>query len=239
MEKPTLAIPKWRPNNFFKKSLKNFNSFAGIISGSRCSGKSCILKWLLLGKEVNLVKKYDVIVVFSSSIETEFYKYLGTTLLFKKFNPQIITALKTLYVDRKSKNIKFNFLVILDDLAHCNLKYDNDISEMYLSGRHFGCSIIFLTQKLSLTSLNWKNNSTLIIICKNGSRKEKRYCADIIADVIDTKYPNLTENKLLQKSVLIQSEICENYRALAIMPYEPQKMATFKANLIKIKKKAI
>lgn len=240
MEK--IKIPIWEPVEFFKDSLKKFNSFSSIISGSRTSGKSVFLKYLLVhSRGPKLLKQFDSVVIFSSSVQSGFWNFTGSKLLFKKFNPGVVKAMKKIYFEQKSKGIKFRFLVILDDLAFdTKLKYDNAVAELYVSGRHFGASVCYITQKSSATNQMWKANSTVFIICFSASRKEKKYLAeDVIADAIDHELPNLKENDLYRIGTALQTKLLKNHNAIIITPYYPVKISQFRPELVKDRKKQI
>ena len=64
-------IPLWNPKDYFKETLRKWNSFTMIISGSRMAGKSNFLKYLLCEP---LRNEFNMIVVFSKTIENGFYQ---------------------------------------------------------------------------------------------------------------------------------------------------------------------
>lgn len=238
MEK--LNIPKWKPKEFFKDSLKKFNSFSSIISGSRTSGKSIFLKYLLVHSGgPNLLKSFDSVVIFSSSVQSGFWDFTGSKLLFKNFNPGVIKAMKKIYFEQKSKGIDFKFLVILDDLAFdTKLKYDKTVSELYVSGRHFGASVSFITQKSSATNQMWKNNCTVFIICHSVARKEKKYLSeDVIADALDYQFTEYPEAQLYRMGTAIQTKLLKNYNCLIITPYYKNKIYQFTPLIVHCRRK--
>lgn len=238
-----IKVNRWDDKEFFKKNLAEYNSFSAIISGSRTSGKSVFLQYLLVHKNgPNLLKKFDTIIIFSSTVCSGFYDFCGTKLKFQTFVPEVVQAMKNLYYERKSKGIQFRWLCILDDLAYnAKIKFDHIISEIYTAGRHFGCSIFFLTQKLTATNTIWRNNTSLFIICYSCSRKEKIYAADnIITDAIDDQFDELTsEGKFRQVGIKLQSELLKDYNAIIITPFEKAKIHQFTPTLVKIRKQVI
>ena len=168
------SIPTWDPKTYFDNMLKQWNSFTAIISGSRMAGKSAMLKYLMHHPEVNLAKKFNLVVVFSKTIENGFYQsFIESKLMFKNFNPEVIHDLAKAHKEMKAKNKNFRFLIILDDFIDSRTKYNNDIADCFYLGRHIGCSIVCLTQKLSMLATGWFANTTLFICLFSGTRQEK------------------------------------------------------------------
>lgn len=235
-------LQNWEPENYFKDAINKNGAIAGIISGSSKSGKSNLLKYLLVGKP-NISKYFDFIIVFSKTLVNNFFQgFLDSKLLFGEFKPEVISDIKLLYKQKKEQGIKFRTLIILDDMIDSRSKYNRDIEELYFMGRHWKLSCIVLSQKLSLLSTAWMANSMFIILLFAGSRNEKNYCAEkIISDAIPEKYAGKSLKALDWCAYMIHSVICQDYQSLVVLPYEKEnKMFKFKAPLMsKDKKKKI
>lgn len=218
---PSIKIPIWCPKDFFVKSLKEMNSFTAIMIGSRHSGKSNMLKNFLINSEGgNLCKKFDMVVVFSKTLVNGYYqKFLKTKLLFEEFNPEIIDALKQTFAEQKKAGKKFRFLILFDDCLQ-GMKYQNAIENFFYNSRHYGGSCIFLSQKASMVSQNWKNNTDLFVILGAGSGKEKRYLAeDVVADAIEEQMPISKPGHVVAIAKKILNEVVQDYNALIITPF--------------------
>lgn len=224
-------LPVWEPSSFFKDEFKRWGCFSAIISGNSRSGKSYLLKHLLTRNNNILLNKYDFVVVFSPTLSNGFYKgFIKGKLMFETFDPRIIEALKKKHADFKKKDVHMKWLVILDDCADSKSKYINEIQNLYFSGRHHGASVIFLTQKCSLVNTGWFTNSTLIISLFAGSRREKEYLAyHLVSDNISNDFPEKKASELDHTACLIQSLVCQNYRALVVTPYAEKKIHTYRA----------
>ena len=193
-----------------------------------------MLKHFLISKEGGkLVDKMDMIIVFSKTIINGHYaKFLKTKLLFDTYKPDVIDAMKKIHAERKAQGKKFNWLVIFDDCV-TGMKYQESLTDNFYNGRHYGMSIIFLTQKASECSTNWRNNTTLYIILKSGSRKEKKYISEnILADAIEPQIDiNVREAQLYRIATHLQNTLTEDYNAIVTTPFCKRKIKQYKAPL--------
>lgn len=237
-QKMTDDIPEWNPRDEIKDMLKQWNSFSMIISGSRMSGKSQMLKYLLHHPESNLAREFDIIVVFSKTIESGFYQsFLDSKLMYKQFRPEVIEDLNKLYYEFKAKGKKFKYLAIFDDIIDQRIKYNETIGDCFYMGRHRGCSVIMITQKLSMFATGWFTNTMIFIILYAGSRNENKYVADkLVVDAVYKSSEIKNEKDAEHKAYLIITKICEDHNALIITPYCKQKIHQFKAKLCRDKK---
>jgi hypothetical protein len=233
------TLKDWDAKEFFKTCMKRDKQFAAIITGSSKAGKSNILRYILAGEPA--VKKYfDFILVFSRTLINGFYQsFIDGQLFFPEFDGHIIGDFKKIYEQKSEEGKPFKWLVILDDIVDNRSKYNKEITDLFYCGRHYGASIVFLTQKLSLMATGWLSNSTIIITLFCGARAEKEYIADrIIADVIDEAFANKPKKRVERIAYLIHSNTCQNYQALIILPYEREgRIFKFKAPLMKAGKK--
>lgn len=216
------APAQWNPDKFFKSQLKEWKCFSSIITGSSRSGKSYLLKHLLTMNKSKLLRKFDFVLIFSKTLVNGFYKsFINSDLMFYDYEPAIIEFMKQKYIEYQKQGKTFKWLVILDDCVDAKSKYYNHIQDLYFHGRHYQASIMFLTQKCSLMATGWMANSTLIICLFAGSRAEKDYIAEkILADAIDEHHQEKKFNEVVRIAVNLQTNICKDYNALIITPYE-------------------
>jgi len=231
-------IEVWNPKEYFDRTLKEWAGFTCVITGSSKSGKSCLLKDLMIG-ECHLQKKFDVVVVFSKTLINGFYQsFLEGKLMFKDFRPQVIEDLKVFAEKAKEKGKRFRWLVIFDDIANARSKYQEEITDLFFSGRHYGASIIFLTQKCSLMNTGWIANTMVFISLFAGSRAEKQYLSEkAISDAIDSDFQEFSNKDVERAAYIIQSSVCQDYQSLIILPYEKEKIFKFKAKVHKSRAK--
>jgi hypothetical protein len=235
-------LTEWEPNDFFKRMITEYGAFTGIITGSSRAGKSNFLKYLLTG-EPHIEKYFDFILVFSRTLVNGFYQsFLDSKLMFAEYNENVIYDMEQLYAKKKLENKKFRWLVILDDIVDSKSKYIKSIEKIFFSGRHVGCSLIFLTQKMSLMNTGWVANCLFVVALFAGSRNEKLYVSEkVIADNLDEKYALKSIKQTEHIAYLAHSSICRDYQALIILPYEKEpRIFKFKAPLMaKSKKKKV
>jgi hypothetical protein len=176
-----------------------------------------------------LMEKFNMIVIFSKTIENGQYNYLNSKLVFDNYNPGVLDTMKKLFFDQKKKGKLFRSLVIFDDCVS-GMKYQESIDNHFYNSRHYNMSIIFLTQKASAASQNWKNNTSLFIIMRSMSHKEKKYLAeDVIADGIDDQLRDIKQAQVYRIATYLQSTMLENYNAIIVTPFCPQKISQFTA----------
>jgi hypothetical protein len=78
----------------------------------------------------------------------------------------------------------------------------------------------------------------VFVVLFAGSRAEKEYVSQkVVADAIDDKFSHLSLTKVERAAYLIQTEICKDYNALVVLPYEALKIWRFKAPLCNFKKR--
>jgi len=231
-------IAVWDPKEYFRSTLKQWKAFTMIISGSSKAGKSMLLKSFLIG-DSNLSKQFDFIIIFSKTLVNGFYSsFLETQLMFKDFNPGVIKDFMRLSEVKKKQGKSFKWLVILDDIVSNKSKYIEEITDLFYTGRHYGGSIIFLTQKASLMQTGWVANCMCFISLFAGSRNEKTYIAEkVLSDIIDEDFSNKKLSEVERIAYLIQSHICKDYNSLVMLPYEKQKLFQYKAPLLRTHKK--
>lgn len=218
-------LENWEPHAYFKKEINQWGCFSAIFTGSSRSGKSYLLKHILTMHDNRLIKRYDFIIIFSKTLTNGFYKsFINSDLMFENYEPVIIDFMKEKYKKAQLENKKFKWLVILDDCVDGKSKYLQHVQDLYFHGRHFQASVIFITQKCSLMATGWMANSSVIVSLFAGSRGEKQYLSEkIIADAMDSNFPNSSLREIERYGVFLHSTVCVNYQALIILPYETDK----------------
>lgn len=221
----------WDPSYHLLKYLREWQSFTMIHSGMSRAGKSYSLRSMI----EPIIKEFDFIIIFSKTITNgQYQKWCKTKLLFPEFRGEIVEKFKQISTKYRDKNKPKKFLFIIDDCISTNFKYQNEILELFVSGRHFGFSTCVLTQKVSCLSQAWLCNCLVFVILFAGSLKEKKYVSEnILADALDSYIDhNKTStniNELIRRSYTLIGEVCENYNSLIVLPLEKDKIFTYKA----------
>lgn len=213
-----IKLNKWDP----AKSFANpDDAFTMVISATRKSGKSNLLKHLYLDYWYPQ-GYFDIVCLFSETVCDGFYEDFldsGSSIVLDRFSMPVLREIMEKAKYYKSRGIRFNSLVIMDDCISGKDKYNEQMSKIFTNGRHYHVSIVYITQKLSYCSTTWYNNLNYIILMRNTSLNEKRYISEkILDDVISNDFPNLYGSRLTNLSTAIQRKYCANYGALIITP---------------------
>lgn len=243
-----MEIQPWKPKETIDKYLKQWDAFTMIENGmSRC-GKTYLMKHIITPYVTQKNKnqpKFDFVIVFSKTICNGFYQNwlseegVGTEFLFDDFKEEIVYKFKNIVQEYRNPNImqklsgqtpkNIKTLFILDDCLSTSFKFENAIGDLFVSGRHWGASVIILGQKASFYNLSWQCNCLIFISMFCGSFKEKKYISEnIISDVIDVDNSDLKMSELFRKAFNLQTEYCKDYNALIILPLE-HKIMQYKA----------
>jgi len=219
---------------YLQKYLKQWNSFTSVHVGQSRSGKTYSLRSML----TPILKEFDFILVFSKTISNgQYQSWLKTKLLYDDFKPEIIHKFRDIVVKYRKptkahpKGKVVRCLVIIDDCISNNFRYQEEILNLYFTGRHFNMSTCVLTQKCSMLGQALLCNTLIFCILFCGSLKEKKYISEnIIADALDsyTKGEN-SLNDLVRKGYALQTDVCLDYNSIIVLPLEKDKIFTYKA----------
>lgn len=190
-EPQKVRIPLWQPE------FKRGKHFSSLIISSRNSGKSYLCRYLLKYKLRNL---YDMFVIFCNNIEEreKYQNILPTELAYASYDGDMIKQIIAQNQTRVKENKKpINWLVLMDDTIGNRIKNDDDMLQTYCTGRHFGVSIIFISQNYSLCNTIWRNNSDLIFLLKQNSSQARKAIKDNI--ISGSLYIEKDENIILNK----------------------------------------
>lgn len=226
-------IPSWDPKSYFREQMKKWGACTVLITGNSRAGKSNMLKSILLHDK--MLNYFDFIIVFSRTLLSGFYQsFIQSKLMFDEFDPEVIRSFIQLAIQKKAEGKRFRWLVILDDCVDARSKYSKEITDLFLCGRHFSCTVFYLVQKASLLSTAWITNVSCFLTMFAGSRNEKEYLASrIISDALDHNMTDKKKSEVERMAYVVQSQICQNYTSLVILPYEDVKIYKYKAPLMK------
>lgn len=173
------TLPVWKP------SFRPDKPFSAIVSASRESGKSYLVRHFL--KSI-LVQNFDVFVVFCGSPTQldEYKEILPGSLFFDEFRPEVISSIEASQNKRHAENKPMlRVLMIMDDCVGYKEKNSDEIMQSYTRGRHINTSIIFITQNITLCNTHWRTNSDYLFILKNNAASAKNFLAKELLDGIE------------------------------------------------------
>lgn len=151
------------------KTKENFIRMA--IVGPSDSGKSYLFKHIA---EKCLLKHYDLIIVFCGSDDTrrEYSECLKTDLVYSSYNPAVIDTLKTLQKKNFDKTgIMNSVLIVYDDYANRNTRYNSEIFDLAISGRHHCISFVMILHDLTCLDRIVRDNLSHLIITRQQAIK--------------------------------------------------------------------
>lgn len=183
-------LSKWKP--VFKKG----DYFSMVITASRNSGKTYLIKHLL---DKYLIKQYDIIIFVSDSPDTvEEFEHITKAIFLTSMNFTIINKISNVNKDREEP---LRTLLIYDDKIGNETKYDDNLMQLFTRGRHLNLSIIFASQAKKLMDNSWLNNSDYIVLLKQNSAQQKRVILEnVLMGTIDME--DEKEEKLLLKRIM-------------------------------------
>lgn len=165
--------------------------FSNIVIASRDTGKTYLVAYLyriFLKKYKNATKynenKIDLTIVFTTEQNRKHYSKLTDDPLniYTSANDlEKINKLKKIQEKLKKQfGFQINVLIIFDDFISNKIKYNNEILQLFAQGRHWGLSVIFITQSATLVSNDWRNNSDITFVLNQTSEQSRMYIIENI-----------------------------------------------------------
>lgn len=195
----TIKLNKWDPKNSFPNYSRNKNDdnrpmhirpgsikpFSLIIAGNRNTGKTTT--FMDIYAKANFSKRFDMICIFSSSLQNGYYsKYIDTKLKFEQYDSDIIDALLEAQKIRKGKTGFFlNILIIFDDIVSNSAFFSEKISYLFCAGRHHAISTAYLCQSPTMVHSLWRQNTTHFICLKSKGKGKQHIIDNFLLDLID------------------------------------------------------
>ncbi len=131
-------------------------SFVTYIVGKRNSGKSYLLIQMLLSKDI-FKGKFDEVIIINPTIHyDDKYKVVKFTKIYDEFSVELLEELIEYFEKEKEQNKDKRTLLILDDCisqeGFKNNMAKHPLNTMAVNGRHWGLSMVILSQKWSAIS---------------------------------------------------------------------------------------
>lgn len=148
-------------------------SFCSYIVGKRNRGKSHLLLKMLLNKKL-LKDKFDEVILINPTYKyDEKYHVIKFTEVFEEFSIELVDDLLNKFQENTEKN---KILLILDDcIAENEFKSnqsDHPLNRLAVNGRHWGVSLIILSQKYNALSPYVRAQLDYIILFETSNHYE-------------------------------------------------------------------
>lgn len=203
-EAPPTDLEQWVPN--FPVDKEGFLNFSSIFIARRHSGKTFMIKHFM---ETLWKDRFDLYVVFTTQAGIDEYaEFTPGRLLFDGFDANVIEVIKQANAKLKAKGERpLNTLIIMDDQASRKQKYNSEISNLYMKGRHDNMSIVYTTQTPTFVSVEWKENSDLLFVFKPLTTHNRHYITkSIISGIMDTAaFETVREEEKFYTKLLIEN----------------------------------
>lgn len=142
---------------------KPHEMFSMAMIGSRGSGKTTIIYNMCDEWE----EKFDLIIVFSNSIQAETYKFLEERdkfILLPDYDGEVIRYFEMF--QRRTKN-GISVLFLFDDCSSLrNVKYSDELLQLFIRGRNMRASVIVSTQSPMLINKDSRQNTDYMLLLK-------------------------------------------------------------------------
>ena len=162
-----------------------------VAVGKRRTGKSWVFRNLMY-----LMKdKIPAGIVISQTDElNKFWRqYVPKKFIFNRYEPEILDAvfdrqkkiLNDPMLTDKEKDKKAPFFVLLDDvISDQRLKYDENMMELFVAGRHYRLLILITTQYAKAITPTLRGNTDYVFIMKTIQQKQREALWEDFADFL-------------------------------------------------------
>lgn len=168
--------------------------FFVICEGSRRTGKSIFLKWLLY----HYKDTFELAVVMSETPHNGFWQpIVSNQYVHNGWDPFLVEKLideqkKEIEKEKKDKHFKARrVLVVLDDIVgdRRHIHEDSTLNRLAVEGRHFKIYICLTTQEPHAIGTALRNNCDLAVIFQQKSKRAKEsVCNDFLSYKLEHKW---------------------------------------------------
>ena len=173
-------LPEWDPMNEEEGGGGLKIDATVVACGKRRTGKS----WAFRNLMYLLQDKIPAGIVISQTDElNKFWRdYVPKKFIYSKYQPEILDAVfkrqKAILNDKnmtdKEKDAKAPFFVLLDDvISDQRLKYDENLMELFVAGRHYRIFTLITTQYAKAITPTIRGNTDFILIMKTIQGRQR------------------------------------------------------------------
>lgn len=219
----SVAIPQLQ--EFKPEECKLDGTYVAI--GKRRTGKSWAFRNLMyLFKD----KLPGGIVISQTDELNKFWRqYVPKQFIFKKYDPGVLDMIfdrqKKILNDKnltdEEKEEKARFFVLLDDvISDQRLKYDENMMELFVAGRHYKLMVLITTQYAKAVTPCLRGNTDYVLIfkCMQGRQREalwEDFCDFMTKDGFYTLLDTYTEDN----EILVVDTCTENHDPMEMLKW--------------------
>lgn len=180
-----------KPPQLYPKAVK---PFTWLVVASRNQGKSHLFRYVWetdLSRGKSGQPRWHIIVLMSNTLRTGQYEYLTrspTCRAYSDFDEDVVDAL----FDLQDSNIEqsgryLNILLVLDDVVSKETVKSAALQKVFLMGRHFGISLVWMTQSPQLVRPILRNNVTVLSVLRIKSNGREHICKSFLNDLVEVE----------------------------------------------------
>lgn len=202
-----------------RRTRQNYLRMA--IVGPSDTGKSFLFKEM--ARKV-LIAHYDLVVVFCGSDDTrrEYSELFRTPLVYSEFDPAVIETIKRRQVRPRDdkppvRTPPNSVLIVYDDFANRGTRYDKELFDLAISGRHQCISFVMMLHDLTCLDRVVRDNLTHMIITRQTASIVYETVAEqyLMMSFIE-RYPEMSRTKLMNVIMNVLHTHTGGYRMIMI-----------------------
>ena len=190
-----------------------------VFIGKRRTGKS----WALRDIMYRLKDKIPAGIVFSQtdSLNKFWQAYVPKKFIYSKYDPAILDALfkrqKEILNDKnlteEEAEEKARFFVLLDDvISDQRLKYDENLMELFVAGRHYKLLVLITTQYAKAITPTIRGNTDFVFIMKTIQARQREALWEDFADFLTKDaFNRLTDAYTEENEILVVNTCPEQH----------------------------
>lgn len=196
------------------KSQKEY--FAGIITGSRRSGKSYMLKYLY---EKYLKTQYHFTIVFTPTPNVDYYSEFIHGKIIEGYDDDVITVIEKSSSDLLADTgSPLKTLIILDDVcSEVDTKHKSGLSHLFMTSRHYNISLLVICHNIKQINTVSRDCTDFVfeMTGKNSGTRERLYETFISGIADDDEIPKgMTEKKFVHHMI---KKTCVNFNCFVVV----------------------
>lgn len=172
--------------NSHKQCVTLQHPVRALIIGSSGSGKTMFCKHLIQ----HVLPTYDVIFVFSSTINDGGYDFIISEHKYFALTPKHLMTIQKYLTDAKRMGVHVRSLILIDDSSaiqgSIRTRYQTCYEELFSSiARHCDIDVLACFQNVQQTSTVLRSNCNFIVIFRLILERNRKSLTDFLANLLD------------------------------------------------------
>tara|TARA_B100000795_G_scaffold261632_1_gene238601 strand:- start:1279 stop:2145 length:867 start_codon:yes stop_codon:yes gene_type:complete len=150
-----------------------------VAVGKRRTGKTWVLRNIMWEKR----DVFEAGIVFSQTDELNHFwrQYIPAKYIFKKYDPAVLDQVfqrqkdilnSTTLTDQEKEKVAPFFILLDDVISDDRLKWDSNLMELFVSGRHYKLFVLITTQYAKSITPTLRGNTDYCIVMKTIQKRQ-------------------------------------------------------------------